>query len=146
MLGFCVPGTSSYIQEVAMVTELGEGVDLIKLLQMSWEDRFRVWCCWFKTLVWTLLLVCWCFIFGGWGRGGCFVKWTYIGITRYSVTIIAPTLLENKCTGNIPVTFLYAMFAISVPVLLSFLLHGSRFFTALSVLLTYFKDAAYCII
>lgn len=42
VLGFCVPGTNRDIQEVAMVTELGEGVDLIKLLQMSWEDRFRI--------------------------------------------------------------------------------------------------------
>uniref|UniRef100_A0A8W8HRM5 Protein kinase domain-containing protein n=1 Tax=Magallana gigas TaxID=29159 RepID=A0A8W8HRM5_MAGGI len=50
VLGFCVPGTNRDIQEVAMVTELGEGVDLIKLLQMSWEDRFRVRHCWFKPL------------------------------------------------------------------------------------------------
>ncbi|XP_062596964.1 extracellular tyrosine-protein kinase PKDCC-like [Saccostrea cucullata] len=42
VLGFCVPGTNSNIQGVAMVTELGESVDLIKILQMSWEDRFKI--------------------------------------------------------------------------------------------------------
>ena len=29
--------------EVFMVVELGETLDIIKLLQMSWEDRLRVW-------------------------------------------------------------------------------------------------------
>ncbi|KAL8580760.1 hypothetical protein ACOMHN_018432 [Nucella lapillus] len=45
VLGFCVPdkpydgdGDTS----VVMVTELGEPIDLIKLLQMSWEDRLRI--------------------------------------------------------------------------------------------------------
>lgn len=42
VLGFCVPGPNTNIREVAMVTELGETVDLIRLLQMSWEDRFRI--------------------------------------------------------------------------------------------------------
>ena len=33
-------GSSS--TEVFMVVELGETLDIIKLLQMSWEDRLRV--------------------------------------------------------------------------------------------------------
>ena len=36
-----------------MVTELGDSVDLIRLLQMSWEDRLRVSC------HWSLFVVCW---------------------------------------------------------------------------------------
>ena len=45
MLGYCVPqklynGDADSL--VAMVTELGETIDIIKLLQMSWEDRLRV--------------------------------------------------------------------------------------------------------
>ncbi|KAL5009400.1 hypothetical protein ScPMuIL_014981 [Solemya velum] len=45
VLGFCVPDQEVGItrhSKVAMVTELGESVDLIKLLQMSWEDRLRI--------------------------------------------------------------------------------------------------------
>ena len=42
MLGFCLPRNTDDNLWVAMVTELGESVDLIKLLQMSWEDRLRV--------------------------------------------------------------------------------------------------------
>ncbi|KAK3092758.1 hypothetical protein FSP39_006941 [Pinctada imbricata] len=42
VLGFCVPGIHSSLQGVAMVTELGDSVDLIRLLQMSWEDRLRI--------------------------------------------------------------------------------------------------------
>ncbi|XP_041353612.1 extracellular tyrosine-protein kinase PKDCC-like [Gigantopelta aegis] len=45
VIGFCVPkqrynGDSN--TAVVMVTELGETIDLIKLLQMSWEDRLRI--------------------------------------------------------------------------------------------------------
>lgn len=45
MLGYCVPkkpydGAADGL--VSMVTELGETIDIIKLLQMSWEDRLRV--------------------------------------------------------------------------------------------------------
>ncbi|XP_074640104.1 extracellular tyrosine-protein kinase PKDCC-like [Tubulanus polymorphus] len=43
--GFCVPnGLQDGVAEhpVAMVSELGESVDIIKLLQLSWEDRLRV--------------------------------------------------------------------------------------------------------
>lgn len=42
VLGFCLPRNADDSLWVAMVTELGESVDLIKLLQMSWEDRLRV--------------------------------------------------------------------------------------------------------
>lgn len=42
VLGFCLPRNADDNLWVAMVTELGESVDLIKLLQMSWEDRLRV--------------------------------------------------------------------------------------------------------
>ena len=42
VLGFCLPRNADDDLWVAMVTELGESVDLIKLLQMSWEDRLRV--------------------------------------------------------------------------------------------------------
>lgn len=42
VLGFCLPRNADDTLWVAMVTELGESVDLIKLLQMSWEDRLRV--------------------------------------------------------------------------------------------------------
>ncbi|XP_045185783.2 extracellular tyrosine-protein kinase PKDCC-like isoform X2 [Mercenaria mercenaria] len=42
VLGFCLPRNVGDSLRVAMVTELGEAVDLIKLLQMSWEDRLRV--------------------------------------------------------------------------------------------------------
>lgn len=42
VLGFCLPRNAEDNLWVAMVTELGESVDLIKLLQMSWEDRLRV--------------------------------------------------------------------------------------------------------
>ncbi|KAK3597422.1 hypothetical protein CHS0354_040160 [Potamilus streckersoni] len=42
VLGFCLPRSADDSLWVAMVTELGESVDLIKLLQMSWEDRLRV--------------------------------------------------------------------------------------------------------
>ncbi|XP_045185763.2 extracellular tyrosine-protein kinase PKDCC-like isoform X1 [Mercenaria mercenaria] len=42
VLGFCLPRNVGDILWVAMVTELGESVDLIKLLQMSLEDRLRV--------------------------------------------------------------------------------------------------------
>lgn len=42
VLGFCVPNVDNNVQGVAMVTELGESVNLIRLLQMSWEDRLRV--------------------------------------------------------------------------------------------------------
>jgi hypothetical protein len=28
---------------VAMVTELGDPLDTVRLLQLSWEDRLRVW-------------------------------------------------------------------------------------------------------
>ncbi|WAR19875.1 PKDCC-like protein, partial [Mya arenaria] len=41
VLGFCLPRDADDNLYVAMVTELGESVDLIKLLQMSWEDRLR---------------------------------------------------------------------------------------------------------
>lgn len=45
VLGFCVPD-KPYDGEgdtsVVMATELGEPIDLIKLLQMSWEDRLRI--------------------------------------------------------------------------------------------------------
>ncbi|XP_046338858.2 extracellular tyrosine-protein kinase PKDCC-like [Haliotis rufescens] len=45
VIGFCVPkqrydGDSN--TAVVMVTELGETIDLIKLLQLSWEDRLRI--------------------------------------------------------------------------------------------------------
>lgn len=42
VLGFCLPRNADDNLWVAMVTELGEAVDLIKLLQMSWEDRLKV--------------------------------------------------------------------------------------------------------
>ncbi|KAH3854815.1 hypothetical protein DPMN_097364, partial [Dreissena polymorpha] len=42
VLGFCLPRDTDDNLWVAMVTELGEAVDLIKLLQMSWEDRLRI--------------------------------------------------------------------------------------------------------
>lgn len=42
VLGFCLPRNADDNQFVAMVTELGEAVDLIRLLQMSWEDRLKV--------------------------------------------------------------------------------------------------------
>lgn len=45
VLGFCVPDKpydGDGDTTVVMVTELGEPIDLIKLLQMSWEDRLRV--------------------------------------------------------------------------------------------------------
>ena len=42
VLGFCLPRDADDNLYVAMVTELGEAVDLIKLLQMSWEERLRV--------------------------------------------------------------------------------------------------------
>ena len=45
VLGFCLPRGADDTRSVAMVTELGESVDLIKLLQMSWEDRLRVSVC-----------------------------------------------------------------------------------------------------
>lgn len=41
VLGFCPP-KSAYDQNVAMVTELGESIELIRLLQMSWEDRLKI--------------------------------------------------------------------------------------------------------
>ena len=45
MMAYCVP-QKPYDGEtdslVAMTTELGETIDIIKLLQMSWEDRLRV--------------------------------------------------------------------------------------------------------
>lgn len=45
VLGFCVPDRpfdGGADTAVAMVTELGEPIDQIKLLQMSWEDRLKV--------------------------------------------------------------------------------------------------------
>ncbi|PVD25591.1 hypothetical protein C0Q70_13249 [Pomacea canaliculata] len=45
VLGFCVPDKpydGDGDTTVVMVTELGEPIDLIKLLQMSWEDRLRI--------------------------------------------------------------------------------------------------------
>ncbi|XP_005090794.1 extracellular tyrosine-protein kinase PKDCC [Aplysia californica] len=45
VLGFCVPTKpfdGDVDSTVAMVTELGEPIDQIKLLQMSWEDRLKV--------------------------------------------------------------------------------------------------------
>lgn len=42
VLGFCLPRNADDNLWVAMVTELGEAVDLIKLLQMPWEDRLRI--------------------------------------------------------------------------------------------------------
>lgn len=47
MLGSCVPDA---VGPVAMVTELGDPLDTVRLLQLSWEDRLRVW---------TALLVWW---------------------------------------------------------------------------------------
>ncbi len=47
MLGYCVPDgpyTGDESSEVRMVTELGDTLDIIKLLQMSWENRLRVCC------------------------------------------------------------------------------------------------------
>lgn len=45
VLGYCIP-KGDFSEEtgntVAMVTELGNPVDIIKLLQMSWEDRLRI--------------------------------------------------------------------------------------------------------
>ncbi|XP_067136460.1 extracellular tyrosine-protein kinase PKDCC-like [Centruroides vittatus] len=45
MLGYCVPvidynGAQS--SSVSVITELGQPIDIISLLQMSWEDRLRV--------------------------------------------------------------------------------------------------------
>lgn len=131
-----------------MVTELGEGVDLIKLLQMSWEDRFRVRHCWFKPLDRTLYYVCFvllfvCLLFFG-GFFLVFLFWR--GNTLLNVHIPILILegrvlqLHKQCWKvSVHVTYLYAMFAISVPTLFSFLLHGSRFFAAFSGLLTYSK-------
>ncbi|ESO92038.1 hypothetical protein LOTGIDRAFT_62659, partial [Lottia gigantea] len=45
VIGFCVPQKDSEKdggRTVVMVTELGETIDLIKLLQMSWEERLRI--------------------------------------------------------------------------------------------------------
>lgn len=42
VLGYCVPNGVNNDHGVSMVTELGEFVELIQLLQMSWEDRLRV--------------------------------------------------------------------------------------------------------
>ncbi|KAK6181547.1 hypothetical protein SNE40_009378 [Patella caerulea] len=44
VIGFCVPKKDADKdgRTVVMVTELGETIDLIKLLQMSWEDRLRI--------------------------------------------------------------------------------------------------------
>lgn len=39
MLGSCVPDA---VGPVAMVTELGDPLDTVRLLQLSWEDRLRV--------------------------------------------------------------------------------------------------------
>ncbi|XP_076100653.1 extracellular tyrosine-protein kinase PKDCC-like isoform X1 [Mytilus galloprovincialis] len=40
VFGFCI--TSDNLYDVSMVTELGDPVELIRLLQMSWEDRLKV--------------------------------------------------------------------------------------------------------
>jgi len=40
VLGSCVPDA---VGPVAMVTELGDPLDTVRLLQLSWEDRLRVW-------------------------------------------------------------------------------------------------------
>ena len=43
VLSHCVPSLKDITEtRVSMVTELGVGIDLIMLLQMSWEDRLRV--------------------------------------------------------------------------------------------------------
>ncbi|XP_059162283.1 extracellular tyrosine-protein kinase PKDCC-like isoform X2 [Physella acuta] len=45
VLGFCISPTAFDADlklTVAMVTELGEPIDLIRLLQMTWEDRLRI--------------------------------------------------------------------------------------------------------
>ncbi|XP_013404599.1 extracellular tyrosine-protein kinase PKDCC [Lingula anatina] len=45
VLGYCVPNKpydGSPETEVSMVVELGTNIDIIRLLQMSWEDRLRV--------------------------------------------------------------------------------------------------------
>jgi len=39
VLGSCVPDA---VGPVAMVTELGDPLDTVRLLQLSWEDRLRV--------------------------------------------------------------------------------------------------------
>lgn len=39
VLGFCVPDA---VGPVSMVTELGDPLDTLRLLQFSWEDRLRV--------------------------------------------------------------------------------------------------------
>ena len=43
VLGVCNLGHQKH-NGVLLVTELGQDVSLIKLLQMSWEDRLRVRC------------------------------------------------------------------------------------------------------
>ena len=52
VFGFCLPRNSDDNLWVAMVTELGEAVDFIKLLQMSWEDRLRV-----STVIFALISI-----------------------------------------------------------------------------------------
>ncbi len=45
VLGHCVPEQSydgTPVTEVATVTEVGDTLDLIRLLQMAWEDRLKV--------------------------------------------------------------------------------------------------------
>ena len=44
MLGFCMRGDSADDKSrgLTMVTELGEKLDVIKMLQMPWERKLRV--------------------------------------------------------------------------------------------------------